>query len=101
MKFTFKKRCRYLIPCISLLLILLLHINAVAQGNAALRRPISPGRPMWLIHIDSWNYADPQKIINLIPADIRPFVVMNISLSISNDATTGRFKVAEYGYELA
>jgi hypothetical protein len=101
MKFTFKKRCRYLIPCLCLLSILLLHINAVAQGNAALRRPISPGRPMWLIHIDSWNYADPQKIIDLIPADIRPFVVMNISLSISNDATTGRFKVAEYGYELA
>ncbi len=56
---------------------------------------------MWLIHIDTWNYADPQKIIDLIPADIRPFVVMNISLSISHDAETSQFQVAEYGYEVA
>ena len=40
-------------------------------------------------------------MINLIPADLRPFVVMNISLSISHNATTGQFQVAEYGYEIA
>jgi hypothetical protein len=56
---------------------------------------------MWLVHIDTWNYADPQKIIDLIPADIRPFVVMNISLSVSNNETTGQFTIAEYGYETA
>lgn len=72
-----------------------------AQANAPLRRPISPQQPMWLIHIDTWNYADPQKIIDLIPEDIRPYVVMNISLSISHDVATSRFKVAEYGYEIA
>ncbi len=72
-----------------------------AQSQAPLRRPISPSSPMWLIHIDTWNYADPQKIIDLIPKDIRPYVVMNISLSISHDVATSRFKVAEYGYEIA
>ena len=73
----------------------------VWHSNAPLRRPVSPVQPMWLVHIDTWNYADPQKIIDLIPEDIRPYVVMNISLSISHDETTSRFKVAEYGYEIA
>lgn len=72
-----------------------------AQNAVSLRRPISPDQPMWLIHIDTWNYADPQKIIDLIPDDIKPFVVMNISLSISHDAETSQFQVAEYGYEIA
>ena len=43
--------------------------------TGALRRPISPEQPAWFVHIDSWNYADPQKIIDLIPADIRPFTI--------------------------
>lgn len=72
-----------------------------AQNEVSLRRPISPDQPMWLIHIDTWNYADPQKIIDLIPDDIKPFVVMNISLSISHDVETSQFQVAEYGYEIA
>ncbi len=71
------------------------------HAGATLRRPISPEHPMWLVHIDTWNYADPRKIIELIPEDIRPYVVMNISLSISHDEATSRFKVAEYGYEIA
>jgi len=71
------------------------------QTNAALRRPISPQQPMWLVHIDTWNYADPQKIIDLIPADIRPFVVMNLSMSISHTVSNSQFRVAEYGYETA
>ena len=69
--------------------------------TGTLRRPISAEQPAWLVHIDSWNYADPQKIIDLIPADIRPFVIFNISLSVSHDETTGRFQVSEYGYEIA
>jgi hypothetical protein len=75
--------------------------SAYAQTNTPLRRPVSPSSPMWLIHIDTWNYADPQKIIDLVPKDIRPYVVMNISLSISHDEGTSRFKIAEYGYEIA
>jgi hypothetical protein len=76
-------------------------VAAPQQTNAALRRPISPQQPMWLIHIDTWNYPDPQKIIDLIPADIRPYVVLNISLSISHTVSNSQFRVAEYGYEIA
>jgi hypothetical protein len=68
---------------------------------APMRRPISPGQPMWLIHIDTWNWPDPQKIIDLVPADIRPFVVFNISLSISHDETTGAMTIAPDGYNIA
>lgn len=67
----------------------------------SIRRPISPDKPAWLIHIDSWNYADPQKIIDLIPADIRPYVIFNISLSVNHDEETGSFIQSEYGYEIA
>jgi hypothetical protein len=56
---------------------------------------------MFLIHIDSWNTPDPQKIIDLIPTDIRPYVVMNISLSVSHDINTGAWLRVEYGYETA
>ncbi|MFA7141098.1 MAG: glycoside hydrolase family 98 domain-containing protein [Proteiniphilum sp.] len=66
-----------------------------------LRRIISPERPMWLIHIDTWNYPDPQKIIDLVPADILPYVVFNIGLSVSHDDQTGAWKIVEYGYETA
>ncbi len=86
---------------VTLFVSLFLTDSVKAQTEIALRRPVSPEQPMWLIHIDTWNYADPQKIIDLIPQDIRPYVVMNISLSISHDVATSQFKVAEYGYEIA
>lgn len=76
-------------------------IREPARPTGTLRRPISPQTPMWLIHIDTWSYADPQKIIDLVPLDIRPFVVMNISISIGRDPATGKFSQAEYGYETA
>ena len=65
-----------------------------------LRRPISPSSPAWIVHIDSWNYPDPNKIIDLMPEDIRPYVIFNLSLSVSHDEQTGRFRVSEYGYEI-
>lgn len=64
-----------------------------------LRRPIDVNNPAWLVHIDCWNYADPAKIIDLIPEDILPYCIFNLSLSVSHDESTGRFKVSEYGYE--
>ncbi len=66
-----------------------------------LRRPISSDQPLWLIHIDTWNWADPQKIIDLIPEDILPYVVFNISLSINWDPEQKEWLVVEYGYETA
>lgn len=68
--------------------------------TGSLRRPIDASHPAWLIHIDCWNYADPAKIIDLIPKDILPYVIFNLSLSVSHDENTGRFNVSEYGYEL-
>jgi hypothetical protein len=72
--------------------------NAV---NAPLRRPISPNQPMWLVHIDSWNLADPQKIINMVPSDIRPYVVFNISLSINHNSANSQWLQCPDGYETA
>jgi hypothetical protein len=84
------------------LLLIFAQLFTVAQTtNAPLRRPVSPSSPMYLMHIDTWNYADPQKIINLIPADLRPYVVMNIGLSTFHDVSPSRFRIAEYGYEVA
>ena len=50
------------------------------------RRPIDSEHPMWMVHIDVWNSADPQKIIDLIPDDLKPYVCMNLSLSCQFDA---------------
>lgn len=71
------------------------------ETGAALRRPVSPQQPMWLVHIDTWNYADPQKIIDLIPEDIRPYVVFNISLSISWSTETHEWLMVHDAYETA
>jgi hypothetical protein len=49
---------------------------------ATMRRVISPTSPMLLIHVDAWA-NQPQDVINLIPMDIRPYVVINLSLSTS------------------
>ena len=62
--------------------LLLLYVQqAIGHSGTAMRRPISPVQPAWIIHIDVWNNADPQKIIDLIPADIRPYAIFNISTS--------------------
>ncbi len=87
--------------CVAVLAFVFLFQFAAVIEAAPLRRPVSPDQPMWLVHIDTWNYADPQKIIDLIPEDVRPYVVMNISLSISHNEETSQFQVAEYGYEIA
>ena len=57
----------------------------VSNLCAQQRRPIDNQHPLWMIHIDVWNAADPQKIIDLIPEDIRPYVCMNLSLSCQYD----------------
>lgn len=86
---------------ITVLFLLFGSIVCAAEGGANLRRPISPEQPMWLVHIDTWNWADPQKIIDLIPEDILPYVVFNISLSINWDDEQKEFLTVQYGYETA
>lgn len=66
---------------------------------ATMRREISTAKPVMMIHVDVWNSADPQKIIDLIPEDIKPYVVLNLSLSINHK--DGKFITSEYGYTIA
>ena len=73
----------------------------VATEEHPFRREVSPEQPMWIVHIDSWVNADPEKLIDAIPEDIRPYVVFNISMSISWNEDEQRFTLVEYGYELA
>ena len=72
------------------LLMLLLASNHV---SAQQRRPIDNQHPLWLIHIDVWNTADPQKIIDLIPDDIKPYVCMNLSLSCQYDKDLDMYRM--------
>ena len=51
--------------------------------------------------IDTWNYADPAKIIALIPEDIKPYVVFNISMSIYWIRDNKQWDMVQDGYELA
>ena len=60
------------------------------------RRPIDSQHPLWLVHIDVWNSADPQKIIDLIPDDVKPYVCMNLSLSCQFDEETEMYRMPRY-----
>lgn len=72
-----------------------------AEEAAPMRRPVSVNNPMFIIHIDTWNWPDPQKIINLVPEDLKPWCVFNISLSVSHNETTGEFNIVPDGLETA
>ena len=90
----------------SLFLTALLALFTVLVGRAdeavtAMRRPVDVNHPMFIVHIDTWNYPDPQKIINLIPEDVKPWCVFNISLSVSHNEDTGVWNKARNGYETA
>lgn len=77
---------------------IVLYIACILFGIAAdrvcgqERRPIDPQHPAWLIHIDVWNNADPQAIIDLIPEDIKPYVIMNLSMSCSYDIALDMYR---------
>ena len=65
--------------------LILLFLGISSLSFAQQRRPIDSKHPAWLVHVDVWNQADPQKIINLIPDDIKPYVILNLSLSCAYD----------------
>ena len=54
-----------------LVLLTMLLIGGLSM-QAQERRPIDNQHPLWFIHVDVWNSADPQKIIDLIPARFSP-----------------------------
>ena len=76
-------------------LLLLLLICSAQQLMAQARRPIDAQHPLWLIHVDVWNKADPQKIINHIPDEIKPYVCMNLSLSCQYDTEKNVYKMPQ------
>ncbi|MDE6650421.1 MAG: glycosyl hydrolase family 98, partial [Muribaculaceae bacterium] len=57
------------------------------------RRPIDNKHPLWMVHVDVWNSADPQKIIDLIPEEIKPYVCMNLSLSCGYDTKDNMYRM--------
>ena len=65
-------------------------LNAVEQ-----RRPIDSKHPLWIIHIDVWYQSDPQKIIDLIPEDIKPYVCFNLSMSCQYDTARAVYKMPQ------
>ena len=78
-----------------LMMTLLLLMGATVQRATAqeMRRPVDNQHPLWMVHVDVWNSADPQKIIDLIPADLKPFVCMNLSLSCQYDKNLNMYRM--------
>ena len=73
----------------------------VSAASSNFRRPISNESPVWIVHIDSWNYPDPEKIIDIVPKDVLPYVVFNLSLSINYSPTEHRWLMVQDGIECA
>lgn len=76
-------------------------ISITAEAASTLRRPCDPDHPMLIVHIDTWNVADPAKIIATIPESIKPYCVFNISLSINWSSTEHKWLMVQDGYECA
>ena len=79
----------------SFLFLFLLMMVAGKDVAAQQRRPIDNKNPLWLVHVDVWNKADPQKIIDLIPDDIKPYVCLNLSLSCGYDTEREVYKMPQ------
>ncbi len=88
-------KCERRWTALVLLAVMLLSAGGKVLADVPLRRPISPERPMWLIHIDTWNYPDPERIIEMVPEDILPYVVFNISLSASDNVCADGYAVCD------
>ena len=79
---------------LKVLLISMLLIASIPV-TAQERRPIDSRHPLWLVHVDVWNKADPQKIIELVPDEIKPFVCMNLSMSCQYDKEKMVYKMPQ------
>ena len=73
--------------------LMLCGLYSFTSAQAQERRPIDSQHPLWMVHVDVWNSADPQKIIDLIPSDIKPYVCMNLSLSCQYDKETDMYRM--------
>lgn len=76
---------------LSLMLIFFSSIEISAQE----RRPVDSKHPLWFVHVDVWNKADPQKIIDLIPDEVKPYICINLSLSCQYDTAKNVYKMPQ------
>ena len=83
----------------NILMLLLLLMTAWQSMTAQQRRPIDSQHPLWLVHVDVWYQADPQKIIDLIPDDIKPYVCLNLSLSCAYDTDLNIYKKPQNAFQ--
>lgn len=81
------------------LLLVVVSLLVCSQAEAQQRRPIDSQHPMWFIHVDVWYQADPQKIIDLIPAEIRPYVCLNLSMSCAYDKDLNIYKKPQNAFQ--
>ena len=80
--------------------LLLLALLALAQTlTAQERRPVDSEHPLWFIHVDVWYKADPQKIIDLIPDEVKPYVCLNLSLSCGYDKDKNVYKMPQNAFQ--
>ena len=82
----------------SVLFVMLL-LLASQSLSAQERRPIDSRHPLWFIHVDVWYKADPQKIIDLIPEAVRPYVCLNLSLSCQYDKDLNVYKMPQNAFQ--
>ena len=80
-------------------LLTLLLLTAAQSMTAKQRRPIDSQHPLWFIHVDVWYKADPQKIIDLIPDEVKPYVCMNLSLSCGFDKEKNVYKMPQSAFQ--
>ena len=59
-------------------------LAAKAWGEG-LRRPVSPQRPMWLVHVTSLDNEDAAQTADGLPDDLRPYAVLNLAMSNNAD----------------
>ena len=83
----------------SFLLLASLLLAGAEDLMAQQRRPIDHEHPMWFIHVDVWYKADPQKIIDLIPDEIKPYVCLNLSLSCQFDKEQNIYKMPQNAFQ--
>lgn len=76
-------------------ILLCLMLSCAGAGQAVQRRPVDARHPLWMVHVDVWNKADPQKIIDLVPVGIRPWICMNLSLSCQYDREQGVYRMPQ------
>ena len=83
----------------SILLLTFFMLFGAHDLSAQQRRPIDSQHPLWFIHVDVWYKADPQKIIDLIPEEIKPYVCLNLSLSCQYDTEQNIYKMPQNAFQ--